>query len=156
MNINDILKNEQIAGILKKTGISEKQVNSVVNTALSSISKKNKENPKQTASLLSANENTDEDNAYSNLIESDFVQNLIKKVGLSESTANQVKTVMPQIIKQVSSNVNSKASKEGNGLEDIISSVFSGFSENSGAKSGGKNNSIVNSITGFIGGFFKK
>ncbi len=156
MNINDILKNEQIAGILKKTGISEKQVNSVVNTALSSISKKNKENPKQTASLLSANENTDEDNAYSNLIESDFVQNLIKKVGLSESTANQVKTVMPQIIKQVSSNVNSKASKEGNGLEDIISSVFSGFSENSGAKSGGKNNSIVNSLTGFIGGFFKK
>lgn len=156
MNINDILKNEQIAGILKKTGISEKQVNSVVNTALSSISKKNKENPKQTASLLSANENTDEDNAYSNLIESDFVQNLIKKVGLSESTANQVKTVMPQIIKQVSSNVNSKASKEGNGMEDIISSVFSGFSENSGAKSNGKNNSIVNSITGFIGGFFKK
>jgi endonuclease III len=156
MNINDILKNEQIAGILKKTGISEKQVNSVVNTALSSISRKNKENPKQTASLLSANENTDEDNAYSNLIESDFVQNLIKKVGLSESAANQVKTVMPQIIKQVSSNVNSKASKEGNGLEDIISSVFSGFSENSGAKSGGKNNSIVNSITGFIGGFFKK
>jgi hypothetical protein len=156
MNINDILKNEQIAGILKKTGISEKQVNSVVNSALSSISKKSKENPKQAASLLSENENTEEDNAYSNLIETDFVQNLIKKVGLSESTANQVKTVMPQIIKQVSTNVNSKAKKKGNGLEDIISTVFSGFSENSTSKSGGKNNSIVNSITGFIGGFFKK
>lgn len=153
MDINDILKNGQIKELLQKTGISEKQVNSVINTALSSISRKNEENPEQTASLLSSNQNTAQDTAYSNLIETDFVQHLIKKVGLSESTAHQAKQAMPEIIKHVSNSLNARAEKEGTGLEGLISSVFSGFSTNSNSA---EKSTIINSITGFIGNLFKK
>ena len=93
MDINDLLQNEQIKGILKKTGISEKQTKDVLNTALSSIKSKYNSDPKQTASLLSEKPNTEKDNALSGLIENDFVKGLIKKLDCHDRLENKLNTL---------------------------------------------------------------
>lgn len=155
MNINEILNNPQIKGILQKTGISENKSSDVLKTAMESISTKFNENPKQTTSLLSDNPNTEADNAYSNLIETDFMKHLIQKVGLPESTAQQTKNALPQIFKLISSSANQQAKSNNSGLEDVLKSVFAGSSPVKQSTSSSQNG-LGSMISGFIGNFFGK
>ena len=55
IDIQDLLKNDTVKNLIKKAGVSEEQVESVVKQAVSSINGKYKENPKQMTSLLSEN-----------------------------------------------------------------------------------------------------
>ena len=153
MDINDLLQNEQIKGILKKTGISEKQTKDVLNTALSSIKSKYNSDPKQTASLLSEKPNTEKDNALSGLIENDFVKGLIKKVGLPESVAKQAQAAMPSIMKQVTSSLSSKGKNSEEGIGGMMNNVMDMFS---GDSKNGKKSGVVGMVSGFLGGLFGK
>ncbi len=153
MDINDLLQNEQIKGILKKTGISEKQTKDVLNTALSSIKSKYNSDPKQTASLLSDKPNTEKDNALSGLIENDFVKGLIKKVGLPESVAKQAQAAMPSIMKQVTSSLSSKGKNSEEGIGGMMNNVMDMFS---GDSKNGKKSGVAGMFSGFLGGLFGK
>jgi uncharacterized protein YidB (DUF937 family) len=155
MDFSELLNNPQIKGILQKTGVSENKSTDVLKTAMESISSKFKENPRQTTSLLSDNPNTEADNAYSNLIETDFMKHLIQKVGLSESTAQQTKNALPEIFKLISSSANQQAKSNNNGLEDVLNSIFAGSTSGNNSNTLSKNG-LGSMISGFIGNFFGK
>jgi hypothetical protein len=155
MDISQLLNNPQIKGIFQKTGISENKSSEVLKTAVESFSSKFKENPKQTTSLLSDNPNTDADNAYFNLIETDFMKHLIQKNGIPESVANQTKNALPEIFKLISSSANQQAKLNNNGLENVLNSIFTGSTSGNQNNTSSKNG-LGSMINGFIGNFFGK
>jgi endonuclease III len=142
IDFNSILNNDSVKSLIKKTGIPDDKVQAVIQQAASTISKKSVENPKQCASLLSPNKNTDADNKLAQAMDSEFVSNLIKKVGLPESTAKSLQGMMPQLTQQVSQAI----SKNGFDLQAIVKS----FSGNS------KGNDLFSSISKMAGSFFGK
>lgn len=146
MDIKEILKNEHLQSLIKKTGVSEQQVESVVKQAVASLGGKFKENPKQMSSLLSSNPNTEDDEVLAKEVENDFLSNLIKKVGLPESTAGTVKGLMPEIMKVVTSKMDSKGENSESGMASLFNMANDLFDSKS--KKGG--------LMGFIGSFFKK
>lgn len=142
MDFNQILNNDTVKGLIKKTGIPDDKIQAVIKQAASSISKKTSENPVQAASLLSTNPNTAADSALIKAIESDFVKNLIAKVGLPESTANSAKSMIPQLTQYASKALQNK----GFDLQGLLTS----FSK------GSQKNDLMSSISKLAGSFFGK
>ena len=149
MNVNDLLKNEQIKGLLSKTGISDKQAESLMNQAMKVISNKNNENPQQLKSLLSKNPNTEEDIKLESSMNSEFLSSVVSKLGLSESLSKSIESFMPQVIKSISGNLSDKGKNDSMGLEQIISQANSFIQSNSKGKKG-------NLISNIFGSFFAK
>jgi hypothetical protein len=141
-DFNQLLNNDTVKEIIKKTGIPEDKVQAVIKQAASSISKKTTENPAQAASLLSTNPNTAADNALIKAIESDFVKNLIAKVGLPESTAQTAKSMIPQITQYASKAIQNK------GFD--VNGILNSFTK------GSQKNDLMSSISKFAGSFFGK
>ncbi len=150
MDINEILQNDKIKDLLDKTGIPKDKVGGVVGQALETVKNKFSENPMQLSSLLSENENTEEDNAFASILENDFAKNLTDKVGLSSDLASKAKTFLPTILDLFKSKLSGNNNQEGIAgllgnldLGDIASSFMGG-----NKKSGG--------IAGMIKGLFGK
>lgn len=140
MDVNSILENETVKGLLQKVGVNDTQAKSIANQALSAIKGKYKSNPKQMSSLLSDNPNTPEDESLKSEVESDFVSSLTSKVGLSPEIANQLKGAMPGIMNQFSSNLSASGSNNEQGISgmfDSIKDLFDGDMDNDGKKDEG-------------------
>ena len=140
MDVNSILENETVKGLLKKVGVSDAQAKSVANQAIAAIQGKYKSNPKQMSSLLSDDPNTPEDESLKSEVENDFVSNLTKKVGLSPDIADKVKSALPDIMNQFSSKLSASGSNNEQGVAgmfDSIKDLFDGDMDNDGKKDEG-------------------
>ncbi len=124
MDLNSILKNEQLKSMLTKFGISESQASSVLNMAVSTIKKKFDKEPAKVSSLLSENPNTDDDNNLAQGLDSDFISGLTSKLGLPASLTAQLKgQAMPQVINSLSGGLSST----GKNNQDGIMGMLGGF-----------------------------
>lgn len=141
MDIQSLLKNDTVKSTLTKIGISEDKQSQVVNQAYELIQSKAFSDPKALSSLLSSKPNTSADNKFQSALQSDFVKQLISKVGLSDDMAKKVADSLPQLLKNFDLS--------------MITDLLGSFTQNSGnskqSKSGG-----VAGLFGFIGQFFKK
>jgi len=126
-DLDDILKNDTVKGLLDKAGVDEKQAKSVGDQAVKAIEKQFKNNPKQTASLLSENENTDDDNRLASAIESDFVTDMIEKLGVSEGTAKQIQGVMPGVIDQARKQLTKSGKNNEGGIAGTLGGIMDMF-----------------------------
>lgn len=153
IEVNDLLKNDTVQGLLKKFGVSDEQAASVANQALNAIKSKFNNNPKQMSSLLSENENTDDDNKLAEEVENDFIDRLVKKVGIPESMASQAKGAIPGILSQVTT----KLSQDGKNDEGSMAGIFNSITDMfDGDDSSGKSGNKSKSSSGGIGGLFNK
>lgn len=149
MDVNTILENETVKGLLKKVGVSDAQAKSVANQAISALKNKFNSNPKQMSSLLSDNPNTPEDESLKTEVEEDFVDKLTSKVGLSGDVADKIKGAMPDILKQVSG----KLSDSGKNNEEGVSGMFGGIMD---LLDGDADNDGKPDEGGILGGLKKK
>lgn len=149
MDVNSILENDTVKGLLKKVGVSDEQAKSVANQAMTAIQSKFSNNPKQMSSLLSDNPNTPEDESLKGEVENDFMSGLISKVGLSEDMASKVKSALPDIMNTVSSKLSSDGKNDEGGIAGMfgnLKDMFDGDMDNDGKKDEG----------GIIGGLKNK
>lgn len=149
MDVNTILENETVKGLLKKVGVSDAQAKGIADQALSALKSKFNNNPKQMSSLLSDNPNTPEDESLQQEVESDFFDKLTSKVGLSEDIAGKVKGAMPDIVKQFSGKLSASGSNHENGVSGMfggIMDLLDGDADNDGKPDEG----------GLLGGLKKK
>lgn len=150
IDVKDLLKNDTVQGLLKKFGVSEQQAESVANQALSAIKSKFNNNPKQMSSLLSENDNTDDDNKLADEVESDFIDRLVNKVGIPEGVASQAKGAIPGILSSVTSKLSSDGKNDEGGIAGMFDSVkdmFDGDLDNDGKKD-------TDGVGGLINKFF--
>lgn len=153
IDVQDVLKNESVQGLLKKFGVSDEQATSVANQALNAIKTKFNNNPKQMSSLLSEKENTADDNKLAEEVENDFIDRLVKKVGIPESVASEAKGAIPGILNQVSS----KLSKDGKNNESSMAGIFESITDMfDGDDDSGKEGRNGKKSSGGIGGLFNK
>jgi hypothetical protein len=127
IDVKDLLENETIKGLLSKFGVSSAMAESVANQALSSIKTKFNNNPKQMSSLLSENPNTPEDEVLAKEVEDDFIDRLIKKVGIPEGMASQAKGAIPGILSQVSSKLSAGGGNDEGGIAGMLSNITDMF-----------------------------
>ena len=157
MDLGDILNNETVRGLIKKTGVSDSQVDSVVKQAMESIKGKFDENPKQVSSLISDNPNTEDDEKMASSVKDDFLSGLIKKIGLPEGIAQSVSGYMPDIMDQVSSKLSGKGANSEEGIAGMLgglTDMFDGDNNNKkGSKSGG---GLMGMIGKLLGSFMGK
>jgi hypothetical protein len=156
IDIQDLLKNDVVKNLIKKAGVSDNQVESVVKQAVSSINGKYKENPKQMSSLLSENKNTEDDDKLAAGVETDFLDGLIKRVGLSDGIANSLKGTMPQVVSQITSSLSAKGANSEEGLAGIFSTVTDFFDSNKNYNKTGNSSRNKGGLMGMLSGFFKK
>jgi len=155
MNVEDILKNDTIKGLLDKFGVSGDQAKSVANQAMNSVKSKFDKNPKQMSSLLSENDNTDDDKKLATEVEDDFVSGLISKVGLPENIAGQLKSAIPGILSQFTGKLSADGKNDEGGIAGMFSSVVDMFDGDDNTK-GGSKKSGASGLMGLFGKFFGK
>lgn len=151
IDINSILENETVKGILDKVGVSSDQAKGFAEQAMSSLKTKFSENPKQMSSLLSDNPNTAEDESLKAAVEEDFVSRLTSKVGLPDNIASQLKGAMPDIMNQFSSKLNESGSNSEEGIAGMfggISDWFDGDLDNDGKKDTSGIGGMINKLFG--------
>ncbi len=147
MDINDILQNDTVKNILDKVGVSEEQAKSIAAQAMSSIQSKFAQNPKQMSSLLSENDNTEDDIKLEKEVEDDFVSNLIEKVGLPDNIADQIKGAIPGVMSQFTG----KLSADGKNDEGGIAGMLGGLTDMFG---GDDKDGKDDGISGMLNKFF--
>ncbi|HIP32065.1 MAG TPA: hypothetical protein EYG86_04835 [Crocinitomicaceae bacterium] len=156
MDIKDILENDTVKGLLTKFGVSDEQAQSVAKQAMSSMQSKFTENPKQMSSLLSDNENTEDDVKMAAEIEDDFVQNLIKKVGLPDSIAGSLKGAIPGILSQFTGKLSSDGKNDEGGIAGIFSSITDMFDGDDAKDAASNTAAKATKSSGGIAGLFSK
>lgn len=100
MEIKTILQNDTVKNILTKAGISNDKMEIIAKQAFEVIQNKFEKNPSQMTSLMSGHPKSETDTMMEAEIESDFVQNLVQKVGIPENIAHQVKEILPNVMNQ--------------------------------------------------------
>ncbi|MCH2229540.1 MAG: hypothetical protein MK105_04285 [Crocinitomicaceae bacterium] len=155
IDVNDILKNDAVKGVLDQFGVTEEQAKSVAGTAVDSIKNKFQKDPKQMSSLLSENENTDADNAMAKEVEDDFLDGLIKKVGLPENVADQIKGALPGIMNTVTSKLSADGQNNEGGIAGMLGNITEMFDGDDNDSAGDVKKSS-GGIGGLIGKFFGK
>jgi len=157
LDVKDLLENETIKGLLKKFGVSPAMAESVANQALTAIKTKFKKNPKQMSSLLSENPNTDEDEIMAKEVEEDFIERLIKKVGIPESMASQAKGAIPGILSQVTSKLSSGGGNSESGIAGMLENITDMFDgDDEPAKEGKPHKKKSGGLSGLFSKFFGK
>ena len=154
MDIKDLLENETIKGLMDKIGVPPEKAEGFANQAMNSIKSNFDKDPKQMSSLLSENENTEGDMILSKEVEDDFVDRLIKKVGLPESVAGMAKSAIPQILGQFTNKLSSNGKNDEGGIAGMLGGITDMFGGDEGGskKSGG----FMSIIMGLLRGLFKK
>jgi len=123
MDIKAIVQNQEMKDICAKAGIPQEQAQLIANEALQSIIGHFEANPAQMSSLISEQPKSEADYRMRAEIEQNFVQNLIKKVGLPEATAQQVKGAMPNILNQFSGSLSAEAASHPQGIAGAIENI---------------------------------
>lgn len=157
IDVKDLLENETIKGLLTKFGVSTAMAESVANQALSAIKAKFNNNPKQMSSLLSENPNTDEDELLAKEVEDDFIDRLVKKLGIPEGMASQAKGAIPGILSQVTSKLSAGGGNNEGGIAGMLSNVSDMFDgEENPAKEGKTKKKKSGGLSGLFSSFFGK
>lgn len=154
IDVKDLLENDTIKGLLKKFGVSSAMAESVANQALTAIKSKFDKNPKQMSSLLSENPNTDEDEVMAQEVEADFIDRLIKKVGIPEGMANQAKGAIPGILSQVTSKLSAGGGNDEGGIAGMLGNITDMFDGDDDAPS--KDGKTQKKKSGGLAGLFSK
>lgn len=154
IDVKDLLENETIKGLLKKFGVSPDMAESVANQALSSIKSKFSNNPKQMSSLLSENDNTEDDEVMAKEVEDDFIDRLVKKVGIPEGMASQAKGAIPGILSQVTSKLSEKGGNSESGIAGMLDNITDMFDGDDDEPS--KDGATAKKKSGGIAGLFSK
>lgn len=155
IDVKDILDNDAVRGMLSKIGVSDEQADKVANQAVSAVKSKFKENPKQMSSLLSENPNTEDDEKMASSVSDDFVERLVKKVGLPEGVADKAKELMPDVLSQVTGKLSSQGKNDESGISGLLEGITDFFDGDDDKKSGRKKKS-KGGILGILGGLFGK
>lgn len=155
IDVKDILDNDTVRGVLSKIGVSEDQADKVANQAVNAVKSKFSENPKQMSSLLSDNPNTEDDEKMASSVSDDFVERLVKKVGLPESVADKAKDLMPDVLSQVTGKLSSQGKNDESGISGLLEGITDFFDGDDDTKSGRKKKS-KGGILGILGGLFGK
>ncbi len=140
IDINSILENDMVKGLLKKAGVSDDQAKKVAKQALTTIKGKFDKKPKEMSSLLSDNPNTPEDESLLQETEQDFATNLSSSVGLSPDIANMLKGMLPGVMSQFSSSLSASGSNNEQGIAGMLGGlmdIFGGDDKGGKASSGG-------------------
>jgi len=124
IDINSILENDTVKGLLKKAGVSDEQAKSIANQVLSTIKGKFDQKPKEMSSLLSDNPNTPEDESLQREVEQDFAADLSSSVGLSPDTANMLKGMLPGVLSQFSSSLSSSGANNEQGIAGMLGGLM--------------------------------
>lgn len=153
IDLNDILENDQVKSILQKVGVTDDQAKKVAKEGVQTIQKNYKKDPNQVSSLLSDNPNTEDDMKMASVMENDFVQGIMNKLGLSEGVANQLKGALPGIMNQVTNKLSAEGKNDQNGVGGMFDSIvdlFDGDDDNnaSNKKSSGGFMSIIGGLFG--------
>ena len=153
IDINEILKNDKFKEILEKAGVPQEQAKKVASEGVKTIQKNYKQNPKQVSSLLSENENTEDDLKMASIMENDFVQGIMNKLGLSEGMAGMVKGALPGILSQVTGKLSAEGKNDEGGIGGMLESItdmFDGDDDNGSSKkkSNGGFMSIISKLFG--------
>ncbi|MDG1330815.1 MAG: hypothetical protein P8P74_00685 [Crocinitomicaceae bacterium] len=159
IDVKDLLENDTIKGLLKKFGVSPAMAESVANQALTAIKSKFDKNPKQMSSLLSENPNTDEDEVMAKEVEEDFIERLIKKVGIPEGMASQAKGAIPGILSQVTSKLSAGGGNDEGGIAGMLSNItdmFDGDDNDASTKEGNPQKKKSGGLAGLFSKFFGK
>lgn len=156
MDIKDILDNESVKGLFSKLGVTDDQAKSVADQAMSSIQSKFKENPKQMSSLLSENENTEDDLKMSSAIEEDFMSGLIKKVGLPEGIADKIKGMMPNVLSQFSGNLSANGKNSESGIAGMLGGLTGFLDADGDGEIMDDIQDIITKKSGGLSGLFSK
>ncbi|MCJ8290656.1 MAG: hypothetical protein HRT58_13410 [Crocinitomicaceae bacterium] len=127
IDVKDLLENDTIKGLLTKFGVSSAMAESVANQALSAIKTKFNKDPKQMSSLLSENKNTEKDEVLVKEVEDDFIDRLVKKVGIPEGMASQAKGAIPGILSQVTSKLSDGGGNNEGGIAGMLSNITDMF-----------------------------
>lgn len=154
MDLNSLLQNETLKGLLAKAGVSPEQASSVLNTALTTIKSKFDKDPSKMSSLLSENQNTEDDLALAGSVENDFLQGISKKLGLPATITDKLKGVaMPEILKSVTGGLSNSGKNNEGGISSMLSGVMDMFDGDNKTKSGG---GLMGMLSGFVSKFFAK
>ncbi len=147
MDINDILQNDTVKNLLSKVGVSDEQAKSIATQVMSSIQSKFSQNPKQMSSLLSENDNTDDDIKLEKEVEDDFVSNLINKVGLPDNIADQIKGAIPGVMSQFTGKLSSEGKNDEGGIAGMFGNITDLFD---GDDKDGKDDGISGMLNKFF------
>ncbi len=108
------------------------------------------------SSLLSANPNTHEDEVMAKEVEDDFIDRLIKKVGIPEGVAKQAKGAIPGILSQVSNKLSAGGGNDEGGIAGMLSNVTDMFDCDKNDSKEGTPKKKLSGIAGLISKFFGK
>ena len=158
IDVKDLLENDTIKGLLKKFGVSSAMAESVANQAMSAIKSKFDKNPKQMSSLLSENDNTEDDEVMAQEVESDFIDRLVKKVGIPEGMANQAKGAIPGILSQVTSKLTEGGGNDEGGIAGMLGNITDMFDgdDDTPAKEGAPAKKKSGGLAELLSSFFGK
>lgn len=148
INLDDLLKNDTVKDLLKKAGVDDKQAKSITSQAMKTVKEKFDKDPKQMSSLLSENDNTDDDNKLAASAENDFLSSITDK--LPDGIGDKLKGFMPVIISQFTGKADGESGIAGmlGGLTDM----FDGDDDDD--KGGSKKKSSGGGFLGMIKGLF--
>lgn len=150
IDLGEIMKNDAVKDIFQKIGVPQDKVEAAAEQAATSISGKAAKDPKKMIGLLSPHENTNEENELSNEVENDFVQGLVDKVGIPAGIADNLKGVLPDLLKQFSGPLTEKiASVAGGSILESVVDMFDGDNDK-----GDKKKDESGGLGSMIGGLF--
>ena len=150
IDLNSILQNDAVKGIMKKAGVAKGQEKDVAATAMEAVKGMMSKDPMKLASLFSANPDTDDDKKVEGEIVQSFSSGLQAK-GFSMDKIGSLTAMLPLLMNMFKGEA--KGAK-GGGMD--ISSIVGmlggliGGDQGGGKKKGGFN------IGSLIGGFFGK
>jgi hypothetical protein len=157
IDVKDLLENDTIKGLLTKFGVSSAMAESVANQAMNAIKTKFNKDPKQMSSLLSENANTGDDEAMVQEVEDDFIDRLVKKVGIPEGMASQAKGAIPGILSQVTSKLSAGGGNDEGGIAGMLGNITDMFDgDDSPAKEGTPAKKKSGGLAGLFSSFFGK
>lgn len=157
IDVKDLLENDTIKGLLTKFGVSSAMAESVANQAMNAIKTKFNKDPKQMSSLLSENANTGDDEAMAQEVEDDFIDRLVKKVGIPEGMASQAKGAIPGILSQVTSKLSAGGGNDEGGIAGMLGNITDMFDgDDSPAKEGTPAKKKSGGLAGLFSSFFGK
>jgi hypothetical protein len=157
IDVKDLLENDTIKGLLTKFGVSSAMAESVANQAMNAIKTKFNKDPKQMSSLLSENTNTGDDEAMVQEVEDDFIDRLVKKVGIPEGMASQAKGAIPGILSQVTSKLSAGGGNDEGGIAGMLGNITDMFDgDDSPAKEGTPAKKKSGGLAGLFSSFFGK
>lgn len=154
IDVKDLMNNDTVKGLMSKFGIAEEQVETIAAEAIETVKSKFAKNPKQMSSLLSENENTDEDNAMAKEAEEDFISRIADKLGLPDNILSNLKGEMfSGLLSQVTSKLSADGKNSESGIAGMLGNITDMFDGEDKAGSATKSSG---GIGGMIGKLFGK